>query len=58
MYLLQTPPTDHYMRPYYLESSKMYKIWPELCAGAIPRHKVMLNQIKNVSGILKLNHKN
>ncbi|RZC34377.1 uncharacterized protein BDFB_009136 [Asbolus verrucosus] len=40
-------PTDHYMRPYYLASLGERHKWPKLCTGDTPRHKVMLDQIKN-----------
>lgn len=42
-------PTDHYMRPYYIASSLERRKWPKLCSGAIPRHKVMMNYIKDVN---------
>nr|CAH7719182.1 unnamed protein product [Callosobruchus chinensis] len=40
-------PTDHYMRPYYIENYKERSRWPKLCTGGMPRHKVMLNAIKD-----------
>ncbi|KAJ3655287.1 hypothetical protein Zmor_014422 [Zophobas morio] len=46
-------PTDHYMRPYYLASLGERRKWPKLCAGEIPRHQVMLNQIKNFFTVYK-----
>jgi hypothetical protein len=39
------------MRPYYLASLGERRKWPKLCTGEIPRHQVMLNQIKNVSSL-------
>lgn len=47
-FCFQDPPTDHYMRPYYLGVYADKSQWPKLCAGAIPRHKVMMNYIKDV----------
>nr|XP_022914226.1 uncharacterized protein LOC111424779 isoform X1 [Onthophagus taurus] len=46
-------PTDHYMRPYYLASNSYYSKWKRLCDGEIPRHKVMLNHIKNFFSVYK-----
>ncbi|CAH1369497.1 unnamed protein product [Tenebrio molitor] len=46
-------PTDHYMRPYYLASLGERRKWPKLCTGEIPRHQVMLNQIKNFFTVYK-----
>ncbi|CAH1960011.1 unnamed protein product [Acanthoscelides obtectus] len=47
------PPTDHYMRPYYLENYKGRSRWPKLCTGEIPRHKVMLNTIRDIFAVYK-----
>ncbi|KAF2882027.1 hypothetical protein ILUMI_24152 [Ignelater luminosus] len=41
------PPTDHYMRPYYIATLKEWARGPRLCAGSIPRHKVMMDHIKH-----------
>ncbi|KAK9890548.1 hypothetical protein WA026_010624 [Henosepilachna vigintioctopunctata] len=40
-------PTDHYMRPYYLSEVNEQKKWPNYCTGNTPRHKVMINFIKD-----------
>lgn len=40
-------PTHHYMRPYYLANLGEQNKWPKLCTGEIPRHKVMMNVIKD-----------
>ncbi|KAJ8983434.1 hypothetical protein NQ317_005899 [Molorchus minor] len=47
------PPTDHYMRPYYLASLGERHKWPKYCTGNIPRHKVMLNEIKDFFDIYR-----
>ncbi|GLG93133.1 Uncharacterized protein GBIM_00623 [Gryllus bimaculatus] len=39
------PPTDHYMRPFYIEASKVYSKQRNYCLGSIPRHKVMMNYV-------------
>lgn len=36
------------MRPYYLATLRERRKWPKLCTGELPRHKVMLNAIKDV----------
>ncbi|CAH1183697.1 unnamed protein product [Phaedon cochleariae] len=51
------PPTDHYMRPYYLESLKERSNWPKLCTGEIPRHKVMLNAIRDFFKVYEMKPK-
>lgn len=45
------PPTDHYMRPYYLAAKPIFSDSPTFCFGAIPRHKIMINHIKHVSAL-------
>ncbi|XP_067014130.2 uncharacterized protein [Anabrus simplex] len=40
-----SPPTDHYMRTFYVEASKMYNKNKKFCLGSIPRHKVMMNYV-------------
>ncbi|GJQ86031.1 hypothetical protein Trydic_g14975, partial [Trypoxylus dichotomus] len=47
------PPTDHYMRPYYLAISKEFEKWPRLCVGETPRHKVMLDYIEQFFAVYK-----
>ncbi|KAJ8960982.1 hypothetical protein NQ318_020286 [Aromia moschata] len=47
------PPTDHYMRPYYLASLGERHKWPKYCTGDIPRHKLMLNAIKDFFTVYK-----
>lgn len=46
-------PTDHYMRPYYVAAHHEWSHSPKLCAGAVPRHMVMMNQIKNFFSVYK-----
>ncbi|XP_017768642.1 PREDICTED: uncharacterized protein LOC108556871 [Nicrophorus vespilloides] len=46
-------PTDHYMRTYYMSTLKMIPKWPNLCAGSIPRHKVMMNHAKDFFHVYK-----
>ncbi|XP_062563713.1 uncharacterized protein LOC134226761 [Armigeres subalbatus] len=41
-----TQPTDHYMRTYYLAIESQLSYYKRLCAGAQPRHKVMLDYTK------------
>ncbi|CAH0556728.1 unnamed protein product [Brassicogethes aeneus] len=50
-------PVDHYMRTYYVAALKERNKWPKLCAGDIPRHKVMLNAIKDFYSVYKSNPK-
>ena len=33
-------PTDHYMRPFYLEAEPDYGRHKKYCIGSLPRHKV------------------
>ncbi|XP_025201411.1 uncharacterized protein LOC112598955 [Melanaphis sacchari] len=41
-------PTDHYMRTYYIDSSSMFKYQKPFCYGSLPRHKIMLNYVKDM----------
>jgi hypothetical protein len=50
-------PTDHYMRPYYVELEKEIRYHSTLCVGSIPRHQVMLNWIKQVFYVYPLTPK-
>ena len=41
-------PVDHYMRPFYLMAEKnFYSINKPFCLGSLPRHKNMLNWVKD-----------
>lgn len=40
-------PTDHYMRPFYIESENVLKEHPKLCFGNKPRHTVMLDWLRH-----------
>ncbi|XP_064086260.1 uncharacterized protein LOC135201342 isoform X1 [Macrobrachium nipponense] len=41
------PPTDHYMRPFFVKTYPEYKSHPNLCFRATPRHKVFFDYILN-----------
>ncbi|KFM58832.1 hypothetical protein X975_14483, partial [Stegodyphus mimosarum] len=40
-------PTDHYMRPFYIEADKVLRDHPKLCLGNKPRHVVMLDWLRH-----------
>lgn len=40
-----SPPTHHYMRPFYVKTYPEYKNHPKLCLRNTPRHKVMLDYL-------------
>lgn len=46
-------PTDHYMRPFYLEAEQDYSRFKKYCIGSIPRHKIMLDQMKHMYRVYK-----
>ncbi|XP_019871336.2 uncharacterized protein LOC109599750 [Aethina tumida] len=46
-------PVDHYMRTYYVAALGERRKWPKLCAGEIPRHKVMMNAVKDFYTVYK-----
>ncbi|XP_069166443.1 uncharacterized protein [Procambarus clarkii] len=39
------PPTDHYMRPFFISAYPEFKTNPKLCLKATPRHKVFFNYV-------------
>ena len=39
-------PVDHYMRNFYLVSEKQYYLHPPFCFGSLPRHRIMMNWVK------------
>lgn len=47
------PPTDHYMRPYYVAAHREWSHSPKLCAGALPRHMIMMNHIEHFFSVYK-----
>ncbi|XP_042204483.1 uncharacterized protein LOC121854141 isoform X2 [Homarus americanus] len=40
-----SPPTDHYMRPFYVTTYPEFHNHPKLCLKATPRHKVFFNYV-------------
>ncbi|XP_071512976.1 uncharacterized protein [Panulirus ornatus] len=42
-----SPPTDHYMRPFFVSVYPEYKNHPKLCLQATPRHKVFFNYVRD-----------
>ncbi|XP_065337765.1 uncharacterized protein LOC135938133 [Cloeon dipterum] len=41
-------PTDHYMRTFFVAAGPEYGGQKQYCMGSIPRHKIMMNQVKNL----------
>ncbi|KAG8232427.1 hypothetical protein J437_LFUL012858 [Ladona fulva] len=41
------PPTDHYMRTYFVAASPEYGGYKKFCMGSIPRHKIMINYARD-----------
>ncbi|XP_060838613.1 uncharacterized protein LOC132920325 isoform X2 [Rhopalosiphum padi] len=41
-------PTDHYMRSYYVDALPMFNQQKPFCYGSLPRHKIMLNYVKDM----------
>ncbi|VVC43462.1 Hypothetical protein CINCED_3A003648 [Cinara cedri] len=41
-------PTDHYMRTYYVDATPMFNQQKPFCYGSLPRHKIMLNYVKDM----------
>lgn len=48
------PPTDHYMRTYYLAIENDLSNYKKLCVGSVPKHKVMLEYTKDFIGKLAI----
>lgn len=46
------PPTDHYMRTFYLAFNQQLNNHKRLCVRDIPRHKVMLDYTAKVPSFL------
>ncbi|XP_014245819.1 uncharacterized protein LOC106664528 isoform X2 [Cimex lectularius] len=46
-------PTDHYMRPFYIDAESTYDQYSDYCIGSIPRHKVMLDYLKHIYRVYK-----
>ncbi|XP_063234136.1 uncharacterized protein LOC134537536 isoform X4 [Bacillus rossius redtenbacheri] len=42
------PPTDHYMRPFYVAASSEFRSHKKFCLGSVPRHKVMMDYVLNL----------
>ncbi|XP_033760756.1 uncharacterized protein LOC117342665 [Pecten maximus] len=40
-------PVHHYMRPYYLVAEKLYNHNKPYCLGSLPRHKIMLDWVRD-----------
>lgn len=41
-------PTDHYMRPFFVEAEPDYSRHNKYCLGSLPRHKIMLDYAKHM----------
>ncbi|XP_046393136.1 uncharacterized protein LOC124161034 [Ischnura elegans] len=41
------PPTDHYMRPFFVAASPDYGGYKKYCLGSLPRHKIMMNYARD-----------
>ncbi|KAK9504055.1 hypothetical protein O3M35_010490 [Rhynocoris fuscipes] len=41
-------PTDHYMRPYFIDIESELSKHKKYCVGALPRHKIMLEYAKHI----------
>ncbi|XP_059486350.1 uncharacterized protein LOC132202977 [Neocloeon triangulifer] len=41
-------PTDHYMRTFFVAAHPEFGGEKKFCMGSIPRHKIMMNQVKNL----------
>lgn len=50
-------PVDHYMRPFYIEAEKHYKKYPPFCLGSLPRHKNMMNYMRDFCNVYKSQRK-
>ncbi|KAL8603778.1 hypothetical protein ACOMHN_058513 [Nucella lapillus] len=42
------PPTDHYMRPFYISASTVYKNHLSLCLGSLKRHVLFMNWFRDL----------
>lgn len=51
------PPTDHYMRPFYIAASGYIAKSRPMCLGGQPQYKMMLNYIEQVIIIINLEFK-
>ncbi|XP_049802017.1 uncharacterized protein LOC126236620 [Schistocerca nitens] len=47
------PPTDHYMRTYYVAAAPEFSKHKKYCMGSIPRHKIMMNYISHFFKVYK-----
>ncbi|KAL1132405.1 hypothetical protein AAG570_010360 [Ranatra chinensis] len=46
-------PTDHYMRPFFVDSEPNYSHYSKYCIGSLPRHKIMLDYARNMYVVYK-----
>lgn len=44
----QQQPVHHYMRPYFLSAEKLYPYNKPFCMGSVPRHKNLMNWIRDL----------
>lgn len=46
-------PTDHYMRPFFVDAEPDFKKHKPYCIGSLPRHKIMLDYARHVYTVYK-----